>query len=176
MADILLAGSSQYSEEEDIRLMQRAIQQAKKAGQHGEVPIGAIVVRAGEIIGTGFNRRESALDPTAHAEMFAIQAAAQRLQNWRLENCNLYVTLEPCLMCAGAIILARIERVIFGCRDPKGGALGTLYDVSHDGRLNHAFSVTAGILENDCRNLLTSFFQSLRQKKKCAHRGGIASF
>ena len=146
--------------------MGRALRRATLAGQRGEVPIGALIVRDGRVIGSGYNLRETAYDPTAHAELIAIRQASRRTGAWRLTGCTLYVTLEPCLMCMGALILARIDRLVYGCRDPKGGAAGTLYDVSSDPRLNHRFPVVAGIREAECSLLLTEFFAALRSRKK----------
>ncbi len=121
---------------DDSYWMGIALREAKKAGDRGEIPIGAVVVRAGTIIGRGYNLRESRQDPVAHAELIAIRQAARKERNWRLTGTTLYVTLEPCPMCMGAILLARIDKVVFGCYDPKGGAAGSLYDLSDDPRLN----------------------------------------
>jgi tRNA(adenine34) deaminase len=143
-----------------------ALREAKKAADRGEVPIGAIIVRHGAIIGRGYNLRESRQDPAAHAELIAIRQAARKIGNWRLTNTSLYVTLEPCIMCMGAILLARIERVIFGCFDPKGGAAGSLYDLSDDARLNHSVTLLSGIRQSECSSLLSGFFADLRKRKK----------
>ena len=151
---------------DDIYWMGRALRQAALAGKRGEVPIGAVVVKDGLAIGSGYNLRETAHDPTAHAELVAIRKAARRSGAWRLTGCTVYVTLEPCLMCMGAMILARIDRLVYGCRDPKGGAAGTLYDLSSDPRLNHRFPVSAGTREEECSRILSDFFASLRIKKK----------
>jgi len=145
-----------------------ALREARKAGERGEVPIGAVVVRDGKVIGRGFNLRESKHDPTAHAEIIAIRQAARKSGNWRLTGATLYVTLEPCLMCMGAILLARIERVAFGCYDPKAGGAGSLYDLSADPRLNHQLLLTAGILQAECSTILSNFFAALREAKKTA--------
>ena len=145
-----------------------AIGQAKKAAAQGEVPIGAIIVSDGKIIARGYNLREGKQDPAAHAELIAIRKAAKKLANWRLTGTTLYVTLEPCIMCMGAILLARIERVVFGCYDPKGGAAGSLYDFSDDKRLNHKVTLTAGVREADCSSLLSGFFAALRAQKRQA--------
>lgn len=143
-----------------------ALREAKKAAARGEVPIGAIVVKDDMVLGRGFNFREARQDPVAHAEIIAIRKAARKEASWRLTNATLFVTLEPCLMCMGAMILARIERVAFGCHDPKGGAAGSLYDVSDDCRLNHRIKVTSGIREAECSAILSNFFDSLRKQKK----------
>ena len=151
---------------DDSYWMGRAIRQAALAGKRGEVPIGAVVIRDGLVIGSGHNLREAAHDPTAHAELIAIRKAARRNGAWRLTGCTVYVTLEPCLMCMGAMVLARIDRLVYGCRDPKGGAAGTLYDVSCDPRLNHRFPVVPGVREDECSRMLTEFFSGLRSRKK----------
>lgn len=143
-----------------------ALKAAEKARKRNEVPIGAIVVREGKVLGSGYNLRESQQDPTAHAELTAIRRAAGRACNWRLTGATLYVTLEPCVMCMGAAILARIDRLVFGCFDPKAGAAGSLYDLSSDSRLNHRFSVVGGVREQECAELLSSFFKVLRAQKK----------
>lgn len=151
---------------DDHYWMKRALALAKKAETIGEVPIGAILVKDGRIIGRGFNRRESQNDPTAHAETIAIRQAARKLDAWRLTDTTLYVTLEPCPMCMGAIILARIKRVVFGCFDPKGGAAGSLYNLADDSRFNHRVKLSTGIMEKECSEVLSAFFRTLRQKKK----------
>lgn len=146
--------------------MQEAVCEAKKAEAIEEVPIGAVVVYQGQVIGRGHNLRESTHDPTAHAEIVAIRQAAQHLNSWRLEGCSLYVTLEPCPMCAGAILQSRIERVIYGTADPKAGCVGTLMNLLQDDRFNHQAEVIAGIEQPTCQQLLTHFFQMLRKRKK----------
>ncbi|NVO00267.1 MAG: tRNA adenosine(34) deaminase TadA [Geobacteraceae bacterium] len=151
---------------DDYYWMKRTLTLAKKAESIGEVPIGAILVKDGEIIGRGFNRRESLNDPTAHAETIAIRQASRKLDAWRLTGTILYVTLEPCPMCMGAIILARIDRVVFGCFDPKGGAAGSLYNLADDSRFNHRVKLTTGIMKKECSEILSAFFRNLRQKKK----------
>jgi tRNA(adenine34) deaminase len=148
--------------------MALAIAEAAKARAKDEVPIGCVVVRDGKIIARGHNLRESARDPAAHAELIAIRKAARKLDSWRLLDTTLYVTLEPCIMCMGAIILARIPTVVFGCHDPKGGAAGTLYDLSDDPRLNHRVELVPRVLEGECSSLLSSFFADLRRRKKAA--------
>lgn len=151
------------SAEEDLRWMQVAYQEALQAANEGEVPVGAVVVRGGRILGRGHNRNESLQDPTAHAETLALTAAANTLGTWRLEGATLYVTLEPCLMCAGAIFLARIERVVFAAGDPKRGALGSVIDVSVHEALNHHTEVAQGPLAEECSSLLKVFFEKLRK-------------
>ena len=141
--------------------MRLALEEARLAAAEGEVPIGAVVVYDDEVIARGHNRREVDEDPSAHAEFSAMTAAARALGRWRLTGCTVYVTLEPCLMCAGLMVNARIDRCVYGAPDPKGGALGTLYDVSHDERLNHEFAVTPGVLADECAELLRSFFRRL---------------
>lgn len=148
--------------------MSLAIEEAKKAEALGEVPIGCVVVLNGEVIGRGHNLREQDQDATAHAEMFAIKAACHNLESWRLEQAQLFVTLEPCPMCSGAMQLARVEEVYFGAYDPKGGAAGTLLNILEDQRFNHWAYVEGGILAAECGQLLTDFFRQLRAKKKAA--------
>jgi tRNA(adenine34) deaminase len=150
----------------DRAFMAEALAEAERAADLAEVPIGAVVVHRGEIIARAHNRRELDQDPTAHAELMAIRKAAGQLGSWRLLDCGLYVTLEPCIMCMGAIILARVPRLIYACRDPKAGAVGSIYDLHQDDRFNHRVEVTEGILEPECSQLLSGFFQQLREKKK----------
>ena len=147
----------------ETRWMDLAISLARSAGNKSEVPVGAIIVSENKLISTGFNLRESSLKATAHAEIIAIEEASKRLRRWRLHDCELYVTLEPCLMCAGALHQSRIKRVVYGCRDPKGGALGSLYEINKDERLNHRFEVTEGLRSNECSQLLSSFFAARRK-------------
>lgn len=142
--------------------MEEALELARRAGREGDVPVGAVVVRDGKVIGRGLNRREAWGDPTAHAEMLAIREAAATLGGWRLSGCDLYVTLEPCAMCAGAIVLARIDRVVFGAADPKGGAVGSLMNLVQDARLNHQATVVAGVKAEECGALLRDFFRARR--------------
>lgn len=149
---------------DDEKYMQEALRLAADAAQMGEVPVGAVVVLCGEIIGKGANLRESSKDPTTHAEIIAIREAARHMGDWRLEKTSLYVTLEPCPMCAGAIINARIPRVVYGCDDPKAGALRTLYRLLEDTRLNHRAEVIAGVAREEAALLLTNFFSKLREK------------
>lgn len=146
--------------------MREALTEAAKAECLAEVPIGAVIVKNGIVIGRGHNLRETAQDPTAHAEMIAIRQAAEKLGSWRLLDCTLYVTLEPCVMCMGAIILARIPFMVFGCRDPRVGAVGSIYNFALDDRFNHRVEVREAVLEPECRNLLSDFFHRLREKKK----------
>jgi tRNA(adenine34) deaminase len=151
---------------DDNYWMGRALHLARKAAAIGEVPIGALLVRDGTVIGRGFNQRESKNDPAAHAELIAIRQAARKLKAWRLTGTTLYVTLEPCPMCMGAIILARIDRLVFGCLDPKAGAAGSLYNLATDSRFNHRVELTTGIRQDECSSLLSSFFRDLRAAKK----------
>lgn len=147
--------------------MKIALDLARDAAAAGEVPVGAVLVDSnGQIIGTGANRRESDQDPIAHAEILAISQAANRIGFWRLEDTTLFVTLEPCAMCAGAIINARIPRVVFGAADPKAGAVTSLYRLLEDNRLNHRCDVTAGVQAEESAKLLSSFFQELRRQGK----------
>lgn len=140
--------------------------EAAAASRLGEVPIGAVVVRDGVIVGRGYNLRETSNDPTTHAEMVAIRQAAETIGHWRLLDCTLYVTLEPCVMCMGAIILSRIPRLVYACRDPRAGAVGSIYDFSKDERFNHRVEVREGVLGEECSTLLSDFFRNLRQNKK----------
>lgn len=157
---------SNYTQEEIEKWMTEAVKEARKAEEIEEVPIGAVIVKDGEIIGRGYNQRETSQNATTHAEMLAIQEANEKLGNWRLEDCDLFVTLEPCVMCSGAIILARLKGVYYGPSDPKGGAVRTLMTVLEDDRLNHQCDVHSGVMEEECRLLLTTFFKELREKKK----------
>ena len=155
----------QQLKHDDERFMCEALTEARLAAAEGEVPIGAVVVHDGEIIARAHNRRELDADPSAHAEFAAMVAAARALDRWRLTGCTVYVTLEPCLMCAGLMVNARIDRCVYGASDPKGGAVGTLYDVSDDARLNHAFAVTGGVLADECTAELQAFFSNLRKSR-----------
>ncbi len=146
----------------DEAFMREALEEARQAAEVGEVPVGAVVVHRGQVIARGHNRREMDDDPTAHAEILALREAATVLGQWRLEGCTLYVTLEPCFMCAGAIVNARVERLVFGARDPKAGAVGSLADVPGDTRLNHRPTCTAGVLAEDGGALLRAFFLARR--------------
>lgn len=146
----------------DEKFMREALAEARAAAAVGEVPIGAVVVRAGEIVARAYNRRELDQDPSAHAEFAALCAAAQSLGRWRLSDCTVYVTLEPCCMCAGLMVNARVGRCVYGAADAKAGALGSLYDLNADSRLNHRFNVTAGVLAEECRAVLSGYFSGLR--------------
>lgn len=153
---------------DDNYWMKKALALAERAAALGEVPIGSVLVKDGTIIGRGFNRRESRKDPSSHAEMIAIRQAARRLDAWRLTGTTLYVTLEPCPMCMGAIVLARIERLVFGSFDPKAGAAGSLYNLADDPRLNHRVELESGIMDEECSRLLSGFFRELRRQKKAS--------
>lgn len=155
----------------DEAYMLLAIEQARLAAEEGEVPIGAVIVSDGRVIARGRNRRESRRDPTAHAEMEAIRQTIGQFASWRVERAALYVTLEPCPMCAGAIVQSRIDRVVYGCADPKAGAAATLYSLLSDPRLNHRCEVRAGVLEDQCRELLRSFFRARRASPSDGGRG-----
>jgi tRNA(adenine34) deaminase len=147
---------------DDDAFMGQALDLARQAGAAGEVPVGALVVRDGEVVGRGWNQPIGRADPTAHAEVMALRDAAERLGNYRLPGCTLYVTLEPCAMCAGAIMHARIARVVFGARDPKTGAAGSVVDLFAEGRLNHHATLAGGVLGETCGALLSSFFAARR--------------
>ena len=151
-------------EHSDEQWMRAAIAEARLAEAEGEVPVGAVVVHEGRIIGRGHNGRESTQDPTAHAEMIAIREAATALGSWRLIDTALYVTLEPCPMCAGALVNARVPRVVWGCDDPKAGATQTLYTIGNDERLNHRFECVPGVLGDECSALLSRFSAAIRAK------------
>jgi len=153
-------------DELDIVFMEVALQEAEKAVALGEVPIGAGVVFEGAVVAAAYNRREIDNDPSAHAEFLALREASQKLGRWRLSGCTVYVTLEPCLMCAGMMQQARIDRCVYGAPDPKGGALGTLYSIHADERLNHSFEVVGGVRADECASLLSEFFSDLRDKKR----------
>lgn len=146
--------------------MRKAMVQAKLAEDMGEVPIGAIIVRGEEIIGRGYNLRETSQDATAHAEIVAIREASQTIGAWRLLDCRLYVTLEPCPMCAGAIVQSRIPQVIYGTGDPKAGCAGTLMNLLQEPRFNHRTEVIDGVLQEECSSMLTQFFRKLRRKSQ----------
>ena len=157
------ASEKDASEKGDETYMRMALEEAELAAAEGEVPIGAVVVCDGEVVARAHNRRENDLDPSAHAEFRAMVEASRALGRWRLTGCTVYVTLEPCLMCAGLMVNGRIDRCVYGAADPKGGALGTLFDVSHDPRLNHEFAVTSGVLANEAAEQLRSFFRARRR-------------
>jgi tRNA(adenine34) deaminase len=150
------------SAQDHLQLMAQAIAEAQRAADAGEVPVGAVVVRDGVVIGVGHNRPIAKHDPTAHAEIEAIRAASAATRTYRLEDASLHVTLEPCVMCVGAILNARIARVYYGARDEKAGALGSVYDIGRDGRLNHRIEVYGGIMESECAALLRDFFRARR--------------
>ncbi len=150
----------------DEYYMSQALMEARKALELEEVPIGAVVVYEGEIIGRGYNLREKDNDPTAHAEIIALRKAARKISSWRLEGCKLYVTIEPCPMCAGAIVQARIDTLIYGASDPKAGAAGSLYNIVGDERLNHRLQeVKGGVLAEECSNMMKDFFNKLRKQR-----------
>ncbi len=156
----------------DVAMVRLAIDQALNAATVGEVPVGAVLVRDGKVVATGFNHPIGSNDPTAHAEIRAIRAAAEQLGNYRLADCDLYVTLEPCAMCAGAIMHARIRRLVFGARDLKTGACGSVVDLMGEHRLNHHTTVTGGVLEDECGRVLSEFFGRRRQAAKAGVRRG----
>jgi tRNA(adenine34) deaminase len=147
--------------DEQEKYMREAIKMADKAERRDEVPVGAVIVKRGEVIARAYNLRETKKDPLAHAEVLAIKKAAKRLRSWRLENCVMYVTLEPCPMCAGAIVNSRIKKVVFGAYDPKAGALGSLYDLA-EGKLNHIPQVSGGFLKDECSAMLKKYFLGKR--------------
>lgn len=148
---------------DDVRFMALALDLAKEARAAGEVPVGAVVVKNGAVVGRGYNRPVSARDPTAHAEVIALRKAAEQIGNYRLADCSLYVTLEPCAMCAGAIMHARIGRVVYGTTDPKSGACGSVVNLFAEDRLNHHATVTGGVLAEEAARLLQDFFAARRQ-------------
>ncbi len=146
--------------------MQEALEEAEKAAAKEEIPVGAVITYQGKIIARGHNIKESTKDPIAHAEILAIKQACSQLDNWRLTGCILYVTKEPCIMCSGAIVQARVETVVFGCRDLKAGGAQTLYQILSDPRLNHQVRVVDGVLEDKCRQQLSDFFINLRESRQ----------
>ena len=148
----------------DKYFMELALAEAERAAVEGEVPVGCIIVHEGMVIGKGHNRTESLNDPTAHAEILAITAASNHLESWRLENCSVYSTIEPCPMCAGALVLARVSRLVFGAKDPKFGGCMSLYNIVQDIRLNHQMEVIPGVLEDRAADLMKSFFKTTRLK------------
>ena len=145
--------------------MKEALKEAEKAYEKGEIPVGALIVVNGEIISKAHNIKETTFDPTAHAEILAIREAARILGAWRLTDATLYVTKEPCIMCSGAIVNSRIKRLVYGCNDPKGGAVVSLYNILNDKRLNHQVEIKEGILEIECRDILKRFFRELRENQ-----------
>ena len=146
----------------DERMVRLALEEARAAGAEGDVPVGAVVVRGDEVVGRAGNAREREQDPTAHAEILVLRQAARAIGNWHLEGCTLYVTLEPCAMCAGALVLARLDRLVLGAPDPKAGFAGSLGDIVRDGRLNHEVEVTVGVLAEECGEVLRAFFAERR--------------
>lgn len=150
----------------DEKYMKEAIRQAKKAYKLDETPIGCVIVHDGKIIGRGYNRRNTDKSPLAHAEISAIKKASRKLGDWRLEECTLYVTLEPCQMCAGAIIQSRVTRVVVGCMNPKAGCAGSVLNLLDVEAFNHQAELTTGVLEKECSELMTGFFRELRERKK----------
>ena len=158
---------------QDQEFMTQALELADAAASLGEVPVGAVVVFEGRVIAKAHNRRMLDNDPTAHAELLAMRAAAKVIGDWRLERCTVYVTLEPCPMCAGAMVLGRVERCVFGCDDPKGGFLGTLHDLSNHPGLNHSFDVTSGVCGEVASAQLTGFFRDLRAKRRAAKKARL---
>ncbi len=153
---------------EDERYMEEAIRIAESAAAHGDVPVGAIVVLDGVIIGRGGNRREVDADPTGHAEIVALRDACRTMNRWRVDGATMYVTLEPCPMCAGTLVNARVARLVYGASDAKGGAVRSLYQICDDPRLNHRLAITTGVLDTRCADLLRSFFRAARAKRKAA--------
>ncbi len=146
--------------------MRLAIDEARAAAMAGEIPVGAVVVAKGVVLGRAHNLREERQSALAHAEILAIESASARLKSWRLEECTMYVTLEPCIMCVGAILQARLARLVFGCLDPKAGAVRSLYRLCEDARLNHRLPATEGVLGEECSKLLSDFFSGLRKTKR----------
>ncbi len=165
-----LARMDAMSEEEqrglDEKFMKEALRQAKKAAALGETPIGCVVVCGDKIIARGYNRRNTDLDTTSHAEIRAIRKASKVLEDWRLEGCTLYITLEPCQMCAGAIVQARVTRCVVGAMNPKAGCAGSVLNILQDDRFNHQVRVTRGVLKEECGEMMSSFFRAIRQAKK----------
>lgn len=150
----------------DEKYMKEAIRQAKKAWKMEEVPIGCVIVHEGKIIGRGYNRRTTDKNPLAHAELAAIKKASKKMGDWRLEDCILYVTLEPCQMCSGAIVQARVKRVVIGCMNPKAGCAGSILNLLQVERFNHQVEITSGVLEAECSQMMKGFFKELREKQK----------
>lgn len=163
------------AEQDDVRFMKMAIEEARKAPLIGEVPVGSVVVHNGVVIARAHNLRSVDHDPTAHAELLAMRQAAKHISDWRLEECTVYVTMEPCPMCAGAMVLARVGRCVYGCTDPKAGYMGSLEDLSKDNRLNHQFPVTGGVEAEECGDLLRVFFRGIRAKKKAERKARKAA-
>lgn len=159
----------------DVSMMKRALNLARQALEQNEVPVGAVITYGEKVLSEAFNLRETLHDPTAHAERLAITRAGEKLGSWRLEGCTLYVTLEPCVMCAGAIVLSRIPRVVYGAADPKAGGCASLYRLLSDRRLNHRATLVAGVLEQECREILSLFFQDRRAFSKLKNNDESAS-
>ena len=157
----------------DEKYMREAIRQAKKAYKLDETPIGCVIVHEGKIIGRGYNRRNTDKSPLAHAEITAIKKASKRLGDWRLEECTLYVTLEPCQMCAGAIIQSRVTRVVVGCMNPKAGCAGSVLNLLDVKAFNHQAELTTGVLEEECSAMMTGFFRELRERKKMQKKAAV---
>lgn len=151
---------------QDRIFIKKALKEAEKAFKKDEVPVGAVVVCNGKIVSRAHNTKESKTDPTQHAELIAISRAAKKLKRWRLFDCTVYVTLEPCIMCAGSMLNARIDRLVYGATDPKAGAIESLYEVVSDPRLNHQIKVTSGVLKEDCEDILKSFFKNKRSRRR----------
>lgn len=168
--DKLFSGSTP----EEARYMRLALEEAKKAAVKAEVPVGAVVVRNNEVIAQGHNRREELHSALAHAEILAIEQACRHTGSWRLSDCQLYVTLEPCVMCVGAIVQARLGRLVFGCLDPKAGAVESLYQLCNDARLNHRLPVIGGVLTVECSAILEHFFSRLRRQTRANECGEVA--
>lgn len=164
--DNSISGGADLRPDADERHMARAIDQAYIAEENGDVPIGCVIVYEGQVVAKAYNQREQLHDPTAHAEIIALTQAAEFIGNWRLHGCTIYVTLEPCPMCAGALVLARMDRLVYGCDDPKTGAVRSLYNIVQDERLNHRLEVTAGVLADKCTAQLQEFFKRRREEKR----------
>ena len=154
------------NKKEDEQFIRLAIEQARIAEENGDIPIGAVIVYKNQIIAKAYNQRKQLRDPTAHAEIIALTQAAAAKESWRLNGCTMYVTLEPCPMCAGALVLARVDRLVYGCDDPKAGACKSLYNIVQDERLNHRLEVTSGVLQEQCRQQLQEFFSRRREENK----------
>ena len=161
-----LVSIMEYLKKEDIKYMKQAITQAKKAYKLLEVPIGCVIVYNGKVIGRGYNRRNADKSVLSHAEILAIRKACKQEGDWRLEGCTIYITLEPCPMCAGAIVQARIPRVVIGCMNPKAGCAGSVLDMLHEPGFNHQVQVEAGVLKEECSGIMTRFFHELRMQKE----------
>ena len=151
--------------DENIKFMKEALKEAKKSYQKDEIPVGAVIVKEGKIIARGHNIKETKTDPTKHAEIIAIQKASKKLQTWRLSGCTMYVTLEPCSMCAGSLIQARIDKVVIGTMDEKTGACGSVLNLLSDDKFNHTVQIETGIMQEECKTILQQFFKELRARK-----------